>query len=225
MTKKTQLAIGAVVVAGVALGAFMYISRPLAAPTTVNAPTAPVTTQAGEQVFVIDSTKSTATYEIDETLSGTDVHVVGVSPDVRGQIVLNAVNPAASQVGPITINARTFKTDSDRRDNTVGRAILKSEDPANELITFTVAKWFEVPEKIVDGQEFAFSVIGNVTIAGKTQEVAFNGRATKTGATLAGSAESVINYADFGLTIPKLPFLAWVDDKVAISLNFVANAQ
>lgn len=225
MTKKTWLAVGAVVVIGAAGGAFLYISRPLAAPTVVSTPTTPVVTQVGEQVFVIDSTKSTATYEIDETLSGTDVHVVGVSPDIRGQIVLNAANPMASQVGPITINARTFKTDSERRDNTVGRAILMSEDPANEFITFTVAKWFEVPEKIVDGEEFFFSVVGNVTIAGKTQEVAFNGKATKTGAVLVGSAESVINYADFGLTIPKLPFLAWVDDKVAISLNFTANAQ
>lgn len=226
-TKKLLVAgIGGVAVVGV--GIFMYVSRPLAAPSTNSA--APgtasgVAATAGEMVFTIDAVRSEAKYEIDETLGGNPVHVVGTTKDVSGQIVVNTAYPMASKVGPISVNARTFKTDSDRRDNTVGRAILKSEESANEFITFSLVKWFELPDKIEEGKEFPFSVIGNVTIAGKTQEVAFNGVVTKTGTTLVGKIESVIAYEDFGLTIPKLPFLAWVDNKVAISVNFTAVAQ
>ena len=219
---------GVLVIIALAVGTFFYVSRPLAAPS--NDSTKPNTstsaaTKPGESVFEIDSNQSEAKYEIDETLNGNPVHVVGVAKDVKGQIILNTTNPAESKIGPIFINARTFKTDNERRDNTVGRMILKSEEAANEFITVTPIKMVELPEKIEDGKKFPFSIIGNVTIAGVTQEVAFNGEATKTGNTLVGTTESVINYADFGLVIPKLPFLAWVDNKVAISMNFTANVR
>lgn len=222
---KVLVGLGGVVLVGV--GIFMYVSRPLAAPSTNSATpstSSGASAATGEMVFTIDGARSEAKYEIDETLGGSPVHVVGTTKDVSGQIIVNSANPMASKVGPISVNARTFKTDSDRRDNTVGRAILKSEDPANEFVTFNLVKWFELPATIEEGKEFPFSVIGNVTIAGKTQEVAFNGTATKTGTTLVGNIESVIAYEDFGLTIPKLPFLAWVDNKVAISVNFTAVA-
>lgn len=224
MSKKTQIVGGVGVVAVLLVGFFLYSSRPLAAPTTT-VTSGDTAAKQGEQVFVIDNTKSTATYEIDETLNGQPVRVVGVANQVNGTIVLNTANPAASRVEGITINARTFKTDNERRDNTVGRMILKSEEPANELITFKLVEMFETPEAIKDGEKFPFSITGELTIAGVTKEVAFNGEATKTGKTLVGMTESVINYSDFGLVIPKLPFLAWVDDKVAISVQFTANAQ
>lgn len=219
---------GVVVIIALAVGTFFYVSRPLAAPSTDStkpSDSTSVTAQPGETVFEIDNTQSSAKYEIDETLNGNPVHVVGLTKDIKGQIVLNTTNPAESKIGPISINARTFKTDNERRDNTVGRMILKSEEAANEFIVFTPVKMVDIPKKIEDGKKFPFSIIGNVSIAGVTQEVAFNGEATKTGNILVGTTESVINYADFGLVIPKLPFLAWVDNKVAISMNFVANAR
>lgn len=223
-TKTTVLAgLGGIVVIGA--GIFLYISRPLAAPSTNSVSTNTTTGVPGEVVFAIDSARSEAKYEIDETLGGSPVHVVGMTKDVSGQITINTAKPSESKVGPISVNARTFKTDSDRRDNTVGRTILKSEDPANEFITFSLVKWFDLPEKIEEGTEFPFSVTGNLTITGKTQEVAFNGVATKTGSTLVGNIESVIAYEDFGLSIPKLSFIAWVDNKVAISVNFTAVAR
>lgn len=225
----TQKSLVGLVVAGViGLGFFMYISRPLPPATTVPVSTSEtVTTEttptSNTKIFVANSS-STASYEIDETLNGKPKHVVGTTNDVQGQVTFNLDNPKESILSTFKINARTLKTDSERRDNTVGRIVLKSAEPANEYITFEPGAWekFEVTEQT---GEMTFTVPGTLTVAGISKPVVFSGTATMTDSHLLVSARSVVKYADFGIEIPSLSFLAWVDDKVTLSINFVGTVQ
>lgn len=219
---------GVVVIIVLAIGAFWYVSRPLPAPSTNTTATATTTgpmAELGETAYALVAEKSEAKYEIDETLNGSPKHVVGTTTNVSGDLFVNMSEPAKSRLGTITINARTLKTDSDKRDNTVGRVILKSADEANEFITFEPAKLLGMPSKLEEGKEFMFKVTGNLTAAGVTKEVTFDGKATPSGKTIVGTVSTVVKYSDFDMSIPKLPFLAWVDDKVTLTLNFVANAK
>lgn len=161
-------------------GTFLYITRPVSAPSgeaplTTVTPPADVT-EAETQVFAINSEKSEAKFEIDEVLNGNPFHVVGTTKDVTGRITVDSKNPGSSSVSTISINARTLKTDSERRDGAIARLILKSEE--NEFITFTATSVSGLPEKPVLGQEYPFQVIGVLIIAGTAKETTFDVQAT-----------------------------------------------
>ncbi len=42
---------------------------------------------------------------------------------------------------------------------------------------------------------------------------------------LEGSATSTIQYADWGVSIPSVPFVASVDNQVTLQLDFTATAE
>jgi polyisoprenoid-binding protein YceI len=168
--------------------------------------------------------ESKAEFVVDETLRGEPFTVVGATGDVAGEIVLNGEDLARSRVAAVRVNARTLKTDSDRRDGAIGRMILRSGDPANEFITFSPTRLEGLPKTAEPDKEFSFTIVGDLTIAGETRQASFAAaaRLVPDGA-LVASAKTVINYKDFGLTIPKVPFVAWVSDDVALKINLVAK--
>lgn len=227
MGTKQKVAIGVAVAALAGISAFLFLSRPLSAPTemaggvvdTGDLNNTPQTGQ-GEKIFSA-ATGTNATFEIDETLNGQPKHVVGTTNNVLGQVTFNAVDPSLSKVGIFKINARTLKTDNDRRDNTVGRLILKSAEDAHEYIIFEPSAVQDM-KKI--GDELTFKVPGKLTVAGVTKDVTFEGKANVEGNTMNATATATVKYQDFGMEIPKLKFLAWVDDKVKLSINFVGQA-
>lgn len=175
----------------------------------------------GSDVYVIDSSRSEATFEIDEVLNGSPFRVVGTTNSVSGSITVNEDDLAASSVSAIHINARTLKTDSDRRDGMIGRMILKSEE--NEFITFTPTAVTGLPSDVEIGQEYEFTVTGTLSIAGTSKEVSFDVVGKVDSETeLSGTAKATILYADFGISIPKVPMVASVEDEVYLTLSFVA---
>ncbi len=224
LKQKIGLILTILILAGI--GAFLYISRPLpsaSSPADILRATIKASLVEGEVAYLADNGKSWAKYEIDETLNGSPKHVEGLTNDIQGQIILNKTNPSLSKIGVFKINARTIKTDSAKRDNTVGRIILKSADVANEFIIFETSKIEGLPTDFKEASEFNFKIIGQLSVAGVTKEVTFNCKAVILNGKLLVNAETILPYSDFGMEIPKLPFLAWVDDKVKLSLNFVGQ--
>lgn len=230
MRRSLQIVIVVVTaVAILSISAFMYLTREVAVPSTdVQSTVQELETsdESGtETVFRISSEGSTVTYTIEEVLNGVDTTVVGATSEVAGDILVNLSDPTQSEIGDISINARTFATDQGRRDNSVARFVLQSEDDANEFITFVPTSISGLPESIAVGDTLELEVVGNLTIVGVTNEVTFTTTVTLESAEqLVGQAETTVVYADFGLTIPEVPFVASVEDTVILSLNFVANA-
>lgn len=230
MSRTLQAILGIfVVVAVVGIGAFLYLTRDIAAPSQdvqSSAEQIEVSDEAAnEVVYRISQDDSQVTYTINEVLNGVDTTVVGATSEVAGDILINMDDPSQSQVGAISINARTFETDEDRRDNSVARFILQSEDDANEFITFVPTAISGLPESAAIGDTLSFEVTGDLTIAGTTNAVTFSVTATlESEAQLVGHAETTVAYADFNLSIPNVPFVASVEDTVVLSMDFVANA-
>lgn len=206
--------------------AFLYMTRPVSAPSAIAL--APIVSSevipAGTETFVIVPEKSEAKFEIDEVLMNSPFHVVGVTKDVSGQILVNTIDPKSSMVSPIQINARTLKTDSDMRNGALGRMILKSE--ANEFITFTPTTVSALPDKFQIGVQYTFETIGQLTIAGTTKEAVFNVKARAVSDNeIQGIATSSLKYADYAITIPSVPMVASVSDIVDLTFSFVAVKQ
>jgi polyisoprenoid-binding protein YceI len=234
----------------IGVGAYAYATRPLAAPSTTMADEQPMPADIGGGIGDssgqngVNST-STATsssagmvasykiaagtkaeFNINEVLRGSPFTVVGTTSDVTGTVQVDTSNPENSVVGTIKINARTLKTDSTSRDSTIGRFILKSEDPANEFITFETKEISGLPSdaaaKVANGEEISFKVKGDLTIAGITKSTTFDAKFSlaKDGR-VTGSAQAKIKRSDFKLVIPNIPFVANVPDEFLIKLNAV----
>ncbi|RJP43848.1 YceI family protein [Candidatus Parcubacteria bacterium] len=226
---KTKLIVGLAVFAAFGIAGFLYLTRPLAEPTPTSDaaerfPPEPETEENGSAaLFRISSAESLAEFNVKEVLRGSNFLVVGTSSQVSGDVAFDPGNPSESRVGTIRINARTLKTDDSRRDSAIGRFILRSEEEANEFIEFKPGTLDGLPPRISTGDAFAFETRGDLTIAGITREASFRGAAVlESEGTLTGSAQAVIRRADFGLTIPSVPFVAAVDEEVILKIQFTA---
>lgn len=196
---------------------------PATMPTASSPHALPVTTSGTETVFRIVSEESAATFTLDEVLRGEPKTVVGTTNNVSGEIALDRNALDQVHLGTIRINARTFVTDSEQRNRAIVRMIFRSEDDANEFIEFTPNKIDGIPARVADGVPFAFSIEGNLKISGMTNVATFLGTAAfESDDRLVGSAETVIRYGDWGLSVPNLPFLANVDEDVQLSIEFTA---
>lgn len=225
MWKKVLIVLAIVVALGVA--GFLYFTRPLEAPSVdVREATESLqeTQESGEVLYRISQEDSTVEYNIDETLRGDDITVVGATSEVAGDIIVNTADPSLSRVGTMKINARTFQTDEPRRDAAVGRGILESENDEYEFITFEPSSIEGLPAAWTYGEAVEVSVTGDLTIKDTTQTVTFEGTATLTEDQLTTEIQTTVNYEDFDVFVPELPFLANVSKEAVLKATLVADA-
>jgi len=179
--------------------------------------------QAAGPVYQIDPASSSAQFVVDEVLRGSPKTVVGATNQVAGQIAARLDDLDAAQVGTITINARTLATDDGSRNRMLQNQILQTDQ--HEYITFTPTRMVGLPDSATPGQNVTFRMVGDLTIRGTTREATFDVALTPTADNqLQGSASTTISYADWGVSIPKVPAVAGVADQVALRLDFVAKS-
>lgn len=199
------------------------VEEPTATTEPTEAPTeAPTEVAIVEpQLFEIQQAESTASFVIDEVLNGSPKTVIGTTNQVAGQLAVNPADTAATQIGVIQINARTFATDSENRNRAIQNRILETN--SYELITFTPTSVTGLPESVAIGDSFTFQVTGDLTITDATQPVTFDVTVTAVSEDrLEGQATATIAYADWGLSIPSVPQVASVEDTLQLNLDFVA---
>jgi len=206
------------------LTGFLYATRSASDPTksieTVAKENA-VTPQAeGESVYRIESEKSSVQYEINEVLNDKSNLVLGETNQIAGDI---SISDQKIIVGVLSINAKTFVTDSEKRDGAVARFILKSEDPGNEFITFKPGNISLIPATVVASTSPDFIVSGDLTIAGVTKPAVFAVKGKIIDGILTGTAQTKIKRSDFNLIIPSVKSVASVDDTFTIKADIVAN--
>ncbi len=190
---------------------------------TTAMPSASAKAAGAATVFEIDQASSEARFVIDEVLNGADKTVVGATDQVAGQIAVDPTAPGTAQVGVIQINARTLETDSDQRDRAIQNQVLKTSQ--HEYITFTPTSLVGLPESAAQGQSYSFQIVGQLAVAGQTREATFTVTVTPTAdGKLQGTASTEIKYADWGISVPRVPSVASVEDTVTLEIAFVATA-
>ncbi len=177
-----------------------------------------------EGAYVIQSEQSEASFMLNEVLRGEPKTVVGVTSEVAGQFILERDDLAATQFSDIVVNARTFVTDSATRDRAIrGPIILNSATDEFEFITFTVTGANGLEGSASVGDTVTFTLIGDLTIKGETNEVEFEVTATLVDeSTVEGTATTEVLRSDFGIGIPSVASVADVTDEVTLTLDFIA---
>lgn len=197
--------------------------------TTTIVESGPSTTQEVDtpKTFVIDSSQSVASFEIDEELRGQPQHVIGETDQVAGQVRIDLSTPSATEFSQIIVNARTFQTGQERRDRAIrGPIILNSASDEHEFITLDVTGVDGLDAPIEVGDGWLFTVTGDLTIRGVTGEAVFEVNATLVDeSTVEGTATAPVLRSDFGIGIPSVPGVANVTDEVILNLDFVATSS
>jgi polyisoprenoid-binding protein YceI len=199
-----------------------------AAATEAVTPTAEATSAATGQaaVFVIDPSKSEASFTLGEKLLGNPNTVVGKTTKVSGTISATLDNPSDSKIGTIQIDASDFRTDSGLRDRSIQRFILESSKPEFQFITFEPTAIEGLPAKVTAGEAIPIKITGNLKIRDVVKPVTFDATVTlKSDNELEGTAKANVTRGDFGLNIPRVASVADVTDEVTLLLNFVATKQ
>lgn len=210
------------------VGAFLYITRPLEAPsvdfTKTPVTSSGATTNSGSTItYSIDATRSKASFSIFEVLRGSDFTVVGTTNQIAGTVNVDMTDPSQSTAGEFKVNARTLQTDSKQRDGAINRMILKSETPGNEFITFMPTSVTGLPANGEIGKEYMLTATGDLRIAGVTKPAIFAMKVMyNQNGELHGTATTTIRRADYNLTIPNIPFVANVGETLDVSVEFVA---
>ena len=180
---------------------------------------------AALQTFRIVPEQSEARFILDEQLMGQPKTVVGVTKLVQGEIQLDPANPSATQIGPIQIDARDFKTDNDRRNGAIQRFILQSANDKNRYITFTPTEITGLPATVTVGTPFEFSVAGDLQIRDVVHPETFKMTVTANSESeLVGTASTVVMRGNYGLNIPSVPSVANVTEEVKLEFDFTATA-
>lgn len=174
-------------------------------------------------LFQMDTELSEARFKIDENLAGNAIEVVGTTRQVAGDIIINYQNPSLSTVGQFAINARTFRTDNDFRNQAIRSQILDTDE--YEFIFFQPTELLNLPtEPVTIGSEIQFEIRGDLTIKDVTHSVVFD--VTLTAVSLdqiEAIATTQVLYADFGIGINPPPTVSDIGDSVTLEIDFVAN--
>lgn len=221
----------ALVVGGSALAWLFWFAggsgEPSAELTTPTLASGPTTESVGtSKTYVIDASRSVASFEIREVLRGSPNRVVGETNQVAGQVQVDLADLSSTQFSQIVVNARTLRTDSERRDRAMrGPIILNSASDEFELITLDIDLATGLGGTAEPGDTLRFSLTGDLTIKGVTNEVVFDVVVTLSDeSTVEGSVTTTVLRSDFDIGIPSVPGVAEVTDEVVLGLRFVAVA-
>ena len=203
-------------------------------PTAAPAPTAaaacgPTTpaTAAGITHFQIAGDSSLASYTTREKFFNqpSPIFVTGMTAAITGNLNLDRTTwqPAADPPSVITVDLRTLKTDSSRRDNAIRGRFLESDK--YPLATFVLKQVAGVPQSYQEGTEVTVVLEGELTVREITKPVSWQGTAKLEGSTLTGKVgTSELKYADFGIPQITIRILA-VEDWFKLDMELTAVAQ
>lgn len=199
-------------------------TRPTAANTSPEQPTSPAaqSTQSATQDtrYTIIAEQSTASYTIKEKFANRELpnDAVGTTSAFHGELILNGgvVKPSK-----ITVDLRTLKSDSDRRDSRLRTSGLESDQyPFAELTISSMVGASAIP---ADGREVTFRLMGNMKIHGTEKPLVFDTKATLQGDMLILTAVTKFTMAEFGIKAPNIANMLTVDENVKLDVKVTAK--
>lgn len=165
---------------------------------------------------------SEALYRINEQLARRDLpnDAVGTTSDIDGQIVFSADGAVDAEQSKITVNVRTLRSDSDRRDGYIRGRSLESDRFPN--VDIAVQEVRGLPWPLPASGQAAFQMEGGLTIRDQTRLVTWDVTANFDGGTVDGLAKTEVTFEQFGITKPRVAIVLSVADEIRLEVAFKA---
>jgi polyisoprenoid-binding protein YceI len=199
---------------------------PTAEEETTDAPTQETAGATGSTTFAIDAAQSEVRFTLTELLMGNPTTVIGRGNGIEGSVTVNFDDYSQSAISPIVVDASLLATDNNMRNGQIRRAILQTNNPEFQFITFTPTAVDGFPAAATAGEPFEITVTGDLTIRTITQPMTFAVTVTPVSESeIHGTARATLLREDFDLQIPRVPSVADVSEEVLLEFDFVALAQ
>lgn len=164
--------------------------------------------------------ESEARYRVREQLAGNDLpsDAIGRTSVLTGSIVLDDSGAVVAAESKIVIDMTTFTSDDSRRDNFTRRTTLAVRQfPTAEFVLTRIAG-IDFPLPTSGSVDFTLS--GEMTLHGVTQEVQWAASATFSPGGFSGTATMPFAFTQFGMDPPRAPVLLSVADNGVMELDF-----
>jgi polyisoprenoid-binding protein YceI len=170
-------------------------------------------------MYVVDPAQSEARYIAEEELANVGANTaIGATNTIQGAFLFDADgNPIPCST--INVDVRTFVSDSSRRDNFLRGNTLQSDQYPLASFVVTEVQGFTMP---ADGEETTFTLVGNFTLHGVTQAMAWEATAARDVETLTGSAKTEFDMADFAIEKPIVGSVLSIEDVIQLEIDLVA---
>ena len=175
-----------------------------------------------------------ARYKVAERLVGVDFgnDTTGTTEAVTGVIVIDADGSIDASQSNLTVDLRTLTSDQQFRDMYLQSNVLETETyPLLEFVPrravgmpFPLPMGTKIPNSdLVAPQAAGFSLIGDMTLHGVTQEVTWTVVSTISAESVSGQASTSVTFSTFGLSKPAVRLLASADDNIRLEVEFRAT--
>ena len=172
---------------------------------------------APSAVYQIDSTSSTARYIVKEELRTIgETEAIGETNAIIGAVSLDA-NGIPMTCSRIDVDLRTLVSDESRRDNYLQGNTL--ETATYPLATFVLTSVEGMDGALVEGEETTVTLIGELSLHGVTNVVAWETVVTLDGDTISGTAKTEFQMPDFDITPPNAGPVVSLEELVKLELD------
>lgn len=170
--------------------------------------------------FVIAPAGNEARYRVRERLLNRELDndAIGKTAELTGSILAFPDGRIVRDSSRITVNLKSLKSDSERRDGFLQRRTLETEKFATVELVPTAVRGFKGPLPATG--PVTFELLGDLTIRGVTRPSVWQVTARAEGQDVAGTATTAFTFKEAGLDQPKVPVVLSVSDTIKLEYDF-----
>jgi polyisoprenoid-binding protein YceI len=173
--------------------------------------------------FEIKPDSSEVTLRVQERLAAATINSDAIlkTKKVSGTIAVQPDGKVADG-SKFTVDVGSLASDSGMRDNFIKSSTLRTGQFPNA--EFVPKEMRGLSSPLPTSGQVIGQLVGDLTIAGVTRPVTFNVDGTLDGNTFKGVAFAALKITDFGMTLPRVPTVAEIEDLGRMDIAFTATA-
>jgi polyisoprenoid-binding protein YceI len=170
--------------------------------------------------YVVAPSGNEVRYRVREQLVGFDLpnDAIGKSAAVTGVIAIDDAGKVIRDASRFVIDAATFASDRDRRDNYVRGRLLEATQYPSVVFVPTETRGITLPPSGTGSQ--TFDLLGDLTVRGVTRPTTWRVTAKVTDGEVSGSAATKFAFVDFQMQKPQVRSVLSVADTIALEYDF-----
>jgi polyisoprenoid-binding protein YceI len=170
--------------------------------------------------YVVAPSGNEVRYRVREQLVGFDLpnDAIGKSTAVTGVIAIDDAGKVIRDASRFVIDAATFASDRDRRDNYVRGRLLEATQYPSVVFVPTEARGIALPPS--GSGSSTFDLLGDLTVRGVTRPTTWRVTAKVANGEVSGSAATKFAFADFEMPKPQVRSVLSVADTIALEYDF-----
>lgn len=175
---------------------------------------------AGAMRYVVAPAGNEVRYRVREQLVGFDLpnDAVGKSSAIEGAIAFDGDGRVLPSHSRFTVNASTFVSDRDRRDNYVGSRLLNAQQFPEIVLVPTEIRGLKLP--LASTGSNSFELVGTLTVRGVSRPTTWRVSAQLNEERVSGTASTRFVFDDFQMEKPRVRSVLSVADTIALEYDF-----